>query len=89
MPKPIVVSDFKSLREVVLMAIREHGPAVDLNFIDVTVWTPLIGCSKIRAFTGMSLVGLLGIFVKSFFGPLVGYSAKYLVVFHRCDGFIL
>ena len=33
--EPIVVSDLKTLREVVLAAISECGPSVDLNFIDV------------------------------------------------------
>lgn len=35
MSKPIVVSDLKTLRKVVLAAINEHGSSVDLNHINV------------------------------------------------------
>lgn len=33
--KPIIVKNSKALRDVVLKAIREYGPSVDLSHIDV------------------------------------------------------
>lgn len=52
MSEPIVVSDLKALRKVVLAAIREHGPAVDLNHIDVGGVDKFDGLFKDTGFCG-------------------------------------
>lgn len=52
MIEPIRVSDLKTLRKVVLAAIREHGPSVGLNFIDVGGVDKFDGLFKDTGFCG-------------------------------------
>ena len=50
--KPIVVRDLKTLREVVLAAISEYGPSVDLNHINVWGVDRFDGLFKDTGFCG-------------------------------------
>ena len=52
MSKPIVVRDLKTLRKVVLSAINEHGPSVDLNHVDVGGVNSFNGLFKDTEFCG-------------------------------------